>query len=341
MKRFLQKILRPFLTRLASKASSPNRKDVFSSLSKLIRYIENGKGKKGLIIDAELSTDKFIIFSDHHKGNKDHGDDFAGSEPNYLAALDYYLINNFSYINLGDAEELWKYTPAEVISKNSISLKAEAKFQKKNKYYKTFGNHDVTWKNKLDVDLWFKDLFTLPLPVWEGIVLKFIINEKPLSVFLTHGHQGDKLSDNNALSTWIVAHVWRPLQRYLEINVNSPSDDYTLRDKHNIMMHEWSSKRENLLLITGHTHKPVFASGLYSDHPNNTVNENKIAVAEKYSSRKPSYFNTGCCCYNDNDITGIEIADGKISLIKWHWENNTSNRVVLEEKELAELILEL
>ncbi len=168
-----------------------------------------------------------------------------------------------------------------------------------------------------------------------------MINEKPLSVFLTHGHQGDKLSDNNAFSTWMVAHIWRPLQRYLEINVNTPSDDYTLRDKHNIMMHDWSSRRKNLLLITGHTHKPVFASGLYSDHPNNTVNENKIAVAEKHSTRKPSYFNTGCCCYNDNDITGIEIANGKISLIKWHLENNTSKRSVLEEKELSELVLEL
>ena len=98
---------------------------------------------------------------------------------------------------------------------------------------------------------------------------------------------------------------------------------------------------KNLLLITGHTHKPVFASGLYSDHPNNTVNETKIAVAEKQSKLKPTYFNSGCCCYNDGDITGIEIGSGKISLVKWHWDNNTSQRSVLEEKELADLVKEL
>ena len=148
MRRFLKKILGPFLTRLASKASFPKRKDVFSSLSRLIRNIENNKGKKGLIINIDLTKDKFIIFSDHHKGNKDQGDDFANNEPNYLAALDYYLLNKFTYINLGDAEELWKYTPKEVIAKNILALRSEAKFQEQDKiegtcrYYKTFGNHD-------------------------------------------------------------------------------------------------------------------------------------------------------------------------------------------------------
>src|SRR5438045_3892083 len=120
MKQFLKKILGPLLTRLASKASAPKRKDVFASLSKLIRSIENNRGKKGLVIEIDLNRDKFIIFSDHHKGNKDHGDDFANNEPNYLAALDYYLLNKFSYINLGDAEELWKYSPKEVVSKNIL-----------------------------------------------------------------------------------------------------------------------------------------------------------------------------------------------------------------------------
>ncbi len=107
-------------------------------------------------------------------------------------------------------------------------------------------------------------------------------------------------------------------------------------------MHEWSRRRKNLLLITGHTHKPVFASGLYSDHPNNTLNDTKIAAAVKRTRKlKPSYFNTGCCCYNDGDITGIEIADGKISLIKWSLKNNVSQRLVLEEKKLADLVMEL
>jgi hypothetical protein len=107
------------------------------------------------------------------------------------------------------------------------------------------------------------------------------------------------------------------------------------------MMHEWSSRHQNLLLITGHTHKPVFASGIYSDHPNNTVNETKIAAANRQARYKPSYFNSGCCCYNDGNITGIEIAGGKISLVKWYQENNVSKRTILEEKELSDLVKDL
>ena len=50
---------------------------------------------------------------------------------------------------------------------------------------------------------------------------------------------------------------------------------------------------------------------------------------------KPSYFNTGCCCFSDGDITGIEIADGCIKLIKWSEEKG---REVLEERGLEELV---
>jgi len=109
----------------------------------------------------------------------------------------------------------------------------EAAFQPNN-YFKTFGNHDLIWKNKLDVNRLLKTYFAMPLPVCEGIILKATIpqhnggNEQLLHIFCTHGHQGDKMSDNNAFSTWIVAHIWTPLQRYLRINVNTPSKDDSL-----------------------------------------------------------------------------------------------------------------
>ena len=175
----------------------------------------------------------------------------------------------------------------------------------------------------------------MPLPVYEGIILKSAVNSKELNIFCTHGHQGDKMSDNNALSTWIVAHLWTPLQRYLRININTPSKNYSLRNKHNQLMYQWSSRRKNLLLITGHTHSPVFASGKYSNHPSNKIEQ------ETNEKLKPSYFNSGCCCFNDGDITGIEIEGGCIRLIKWHDDNEISSRTILEEKQLEELMKDL
>ncbi|MGF2414697.1 MAG: metallophosphoesterase, partial [Ferruginibacter sp.] len=170
---------------------------------------------------------------------------------------------------------------------------------------------------------------------YEGIILKTNIANEPLTVFCTHGHQGDKMSDNNAFSTWIVAHLWTPIQRYLHINVNTPSKDFSLRNKHNQLMHQWSSNRKNMILITGHTHRPVFASGKYSTHPNNKIDQ------DFNDKLRPSYFNTGCCCFNDGDITGIEIEGGYIRLIKWQDENYIAVRKILEEIKLNVLVKDL
>ena len=54
---------------------------------------------------------------------------------------------------------------------------------------------------------------------------------------------------------------------------------------------------------------------------------------------KSAYFNSGCCCFNDGDITGIEIENGFIRLIKWSYKKSKdSKRSVLEEMKLESLI---
>ena len=315
-------------------SASPEKKAVFTSLNKLYHSARDKKSKRITVIEINSTEENFIVFSDQHKGNNDPGDDFKKCEPNYIAALQYYHSQCFNYINLGDCEELWKYKPEQVLPHISKALQAEAFFQPDKKYYRTFGNHDLIWKNKWDVERLLKNNFAMPLTVSEGILLRITVGHQPLSLLLTHGHQGDKMSDNNAFSTWIVAHCWAPVQRYLQINVNTPSKDDNLRNKHNKLMYEWSCSKKNLLLITGHTHLPVFASGRYSSHPANTI-------AIENTHIKPSYFNTGCCCFSDGDITGIELADGSIRLIRWKMEGDLPVRKILEEIPLSELIKDL
>ena len=338
MRRLLQYFLKRPLTWFANRYSAaPDKQEVFKSLSALYRSSSNKKKKRIRLIDMDPLAGKFIIFSDHHKGNRDHGDDFAKCEPNYIAALEYYNGEGFSYINLGDSEELWKYKATAVLPMNKKALEAEAAFQEGDRYFRSFGNHDIIWKNKMDVDMLLKPYFRLPMPVYEGFILRTMVNGSPLHFFLTHGHQGDKLSDNNAFSTWLVAHIWTPVQRYLRLNVNTPSKDDNLLNKHNKLMYEWSSNRKNIILLTGHTHQPVFASGKYSDHPSN-----EIPLPAAKPSLKPSYFNSGCCCFNDGDITGIEIAGGRIALIKWYLDAaGTAKRKVLEEITLHALAMDL
>ncbi len=99
---------------------------------------------------------------------KSWNDDFKRSEINYIAALNYYKSNNFSYISLGDCEELWKFPAEKILPANEPSLTAEAAFQPDD-FYKTFGNHDIMWKNKADVFLLLRKYFPHPLTMYEGV----------------------------------------------------------------------------------------------------------------------------------------------------------------------------
>src|SRR5687768_12625975 len=112
MKKVLQRLFRRPVTWLAERLSSSPKKDqIFASLTALLKDIQLKKESCGITVPFDLSTGKFIIFSDEHKGVRDLADDFRLAEKNYLTALDYYYNNNFHFINLGDCEELWENNP--------------------------------------------------------------------------------------------------------------------------------------------------------------------------------------------------------------------------------------
>ena len=143
---------------------------------------------------------------------------------------------------------------------NRDTLLQEARFLEAGKYFRVFGNHDLQWKFAFPRNLFLKPIFGEKLSVCEGLLLQFSYKNRPFRVLLTHGHQGDKRSDGNRFSTWFVASIWTPIQRYLEISINTVSDSFELVDKHNQIMYQWSATCKDLVLISGHTHKPVFAS---------------------------------------------------------------------------------
>jgi hypothetical protein len=157
-----------------------------------------------------------------------------------------------------------------------------------------------------------------------------------------------------------VAKIWAPLQAWLKINPNTPAYDTQLKTLHNHLMYQWSVAKNNLLVITGHTHQPVFESLTHIERLYRQLLQAKAAgdgklaketeaeitkrkfeythISEDYLTMKPTYFNAGCCCYNDGDISGIEISDGCIRLVKWTGKTGTSERWVLEEEKLAVLL---
>ncbi len=363
MPSLLQKLLLHPVTRIADRFSSrPDKERIFKALSELYAHILNNPGRKGPLIEFSGDNEKFIVLSDQHKGAKNGSDDFAAAEKNYLAALEYYNENNFYYINLGDGEELWENTFAAVKKNNTLSFEKEALFLQRNAFIKIFGNHDLDWGNNPLANINLESIYHQKVSIYEGAILRTAINGASLDIFLTHGHQGDKQSDGNWFSKWFVANVWAPLQSYLNINPNTPANNDQLKTEHNNLMYQWSSSRKNLLLITGHTHQPVFNSlthieRLYRQlniaHATNDAEaikkiEEQITVrtlqGEKlldFSGVRPTYFNSGCCCFSDGDITGIEIAQGCIRLVKWRYINKIPAREVLEEITLNKLMDEI
>src|SRR4028118_2122664 len=104
MRKFLRRLLAGPVSRFAEKYSTkPNKERVHRALSELYKKISGGNEKKGQLINFNPDRNKFIIFSDHHKGAKNGSDDFAFCEKNYLYALDYYHQNNYHLICLGDS----------------------------------------------------------------------------------------------------------------------------------------------------------------------------------------------------------------------------------------------
>ncbi|MFZ6017646.1 MAG: metallophosphoesterase [Nitrospirota bacterium] len=334
---------------------------------------ENCKNNK---INLDIAKDKIIIFSDQHRGVRDGADDFVRCEKAYNAALGYYLEAGYTLIILGDAEELWECRPEPVVRAYKDTLSLEAAFLKQNRYYRIYGNHDDYWEKKEIFEKYLKKERIIPqlmsVPVLRGIILVYNPTEK---IFLVHGHQGTFDSDKlRPISKFFVRYIWRNIQRRLGIKLTTPAKDVSLKSKHDLAMYSWAINKcknnEKLILIAGHTHLPVFASinyigkledelkRLHDDlrlleaQGSADVSDLLTRVAEKraklefvkakgegkgFEMEKPCYFNTGCCSYSDGDVTGIEISNGKISLVRWPDDQGNPMAKILEYGNLDDI----
>src|SRR5687767_14678159 len=231
MRRLLQRILlKPILWATEKFSSKPQKEKIFPALTALSEEIITNPGKKGIQIQLN-QPDQFIIFSDQHRGAKNGADDFMNAEAAYLAALDYYYRKNFQFISLGDSEELWENLLGKVKKHNVATFQAEKLFIQQNRFYKVFGNHDLYWVNDPLAFWQLKNIYGQEVKVYEGIILQLAIGNRQLAIgnnqdaidkaeesgaklpiaycqltiFLTHGHQGDASSDGNWFSKFFVS----------------------------------------------------------------------------------------------------------------------------------------
>jgi predicted phosphodiesterase len=322
----------------------------------------------------DLRRDRLIIFSDQHRGARNGADDFLRSERAYNAAMAYYFAMGHTLVVLGDADELWEEFPWAVTRAYPHTLSLEAQFHTAGRYLRVWGNHDDDWSFPDNVQLFLKPFFGERLPIHESVRVAVKAGEAELgTLFLTHGHQGDMASDHWAwLSRWIVRFVWRPFQRLTRISLNTPARNWQLREKHNIALYRWAEQQSKTVLIAGHTHRPVFRSQTETEQLRQVLDslrtkamhapddERLRAVASGKAAElewsraqdfyspgnegevvpmdKPCYFNTGCCSYLDGDITGIELAEGEIRLVRWPDHNRRPRPQTLAAASLREVL---
>ena len=265
------------------------------------------------------SQSKYILFSDCHRGDNSFADDFSHNRKIFHYALSQYLQKDFTYIELGDGDELWENKFVNIFNANKHVYLLLKKFHDKNRLHLIWGNHDMDYRNPKNV----RKNLNYYYDVIDGKEKELMINisfsaairleqEDKKSIFLMHGHQADWFNYNFwKLSRFLVKILWRPLQLIGINDPTSPAQNFKELIKVESRIEKWIKNNNNQMTITGHTHRPRFPS------------QNELP-----------HFNDGSCVH-PRCITGLEIENNKITLIKWHLATNKNGtmqitRTILE-----------
>jgi UDP-2,3-diacylglucosamine pyrophosphatase LpxH len=245
---------------------------------------------------------RIVLISDCHRGDGGRADTFYRNRNVCLAALAHYHVEKYTYIELGDGDELWENRYySDIVEAHADVFELLAKFHAEGRLYMLFGNHDIVKGNpafasrrpprRLDPRRHRLIALFRRLPVYEGI--RLIYTPTGDDIFLVHGHQVDFLNSTVwRLTRFLVRYVWRPLE---SLGINDPTSaakNYVKRKQTEERLIQWVSGNRRML-VSGHTHRPTFPG-----------------VGE------PPYFNDGSCVH-PGCITAIEIAGGRITLVKW------------------------
>ena len=257
---------------------------------------------------------KFILFSDCHRGDNSFADDFANNRNIYYHALKHYFNEGFTYCELGDGDELWENLKFDQIlraHKNVYKLLQE--FYTECRLEMIWGNHDMVYRNpkyvKKHLSSYFDPKTNKMVPLFpdikyqEAIILQH--EDTKQKIFLLHGHQADFMNYIGwRINRFLVRVLWKPLQIVGIADPTSPAKNYRETIKVERRIKKWIAKNKNQFTIIGHTHRPRFPEA------------GELAL-----------FNDGSCVH-PRSITGMEIENGCITLIKW--QITTSDEGVLK-----------
>lgn len=265
-------------------------------------------------------TSKIVIMSDCHRGTGRWNDNFAGNEQITFAALGYYYRKGFTYIELGDGDELWENKNYDnIINRYGEIFWLMSKFYKEGRLKMIYGNHDIVKRNKKFTDKHLDKYYCIrekrfvsmleDIEAKQSYVLEDTVNDR--DIFLLHGHQGSFINDKCwRLGRWLVRNIWSPLELVGFNNPNTPPADNYKKARKNEKLEKWADYHR-ITTIAGHTHRP------------------------SYPENGSYYYNSGSLIH-PRCITAIEIERGRIMLVKWCVSPDECNRLMVCREILAE-----
>lgn len=263
------------------------------------------------------SNSKLIFFSDVHRGDNSISDEFAHNQNIYYYALTQYLDQGFTYIEVGDGDELWEHSKFKhVRSAHSDIYLLLRDFFEAGRAHFIYGNHNMDFKNKHYTETHafeFFDEYTEQVDrLFAGVqyheAIKLHHTEQDKEIFVVHGHQGDFINDHLwRFTKYLNRHFWHYLHIVGFTNPASPSKNMHKRHKIEKNYSQWIKQHQKMLIV-GHTHRPKFPSD--GDEP---------------------YFNTGSCVYPRN-ITGIEVENDQIALVDWRIRPDDDGKLVISRR---------
>ena len=265
-------------------------------------------------------TSRIVLMSDCHRGDGSWADDFSKNQNLYFAALTHYYNDKFTYIEIGDGDELWENSKLSDIKQvHSDVFWLLSKFYKQGRLHLIFGNHDMVKKDSSYVKANLSQYYSEPekrfIPLFGNIKLHegLVLVHAPTGgkILLIHGHQVDYLNNQLwKLARFLVRYLWKPLTNF---GVNDPTrtaKNYHKKEATEKKLTEWV-KNEKHMLIAGHTHRPMFPE-----------------------VGRPPYFNDGSCVH-PRCITAIEIFEGNIILVKWNAKTRDDGTLYIGREVLA------
>lgn len=245
---------------------------------------------------------KIVCMSDCHRGVGNHGDNFLANQNLFFAALNYYYERCFIYMELGDGDELWENRSLKrIVEIHSDSFWIMSQFFREGRFHMLFGNHDRKKQDDsylnghcgqyyCDSQDQFCELLN-GIKAQEGIVLED--KDTGHQILLVHGHQGDLLNDTLwKLARFLVRYVWRSLEMFGVYDPTDAGRNYKQKKKTEKKLAHWAGKNQ-IMVIAGHTHRPVLPS-----------------LGESL------YLNDGSCVH-PRCITAMEIENKEVTLVKW------------------------